>query len=71
MEIKDQVKYKIFNSGAQIAELSPIMSLDHKNISVRTGWQLRRWLTKRERLKLPFHPNSVRCNEGRIGERAR
>jgi len=71
MEIKEQVKYEIFNSGAQIAELTPRMSIDHKNVSVRTGWDLRRWLTKKERFEFPSHVNAVRCNEGRIGERAK
>lgn len=64
----EQCKYEIFNNGAQIAELIPRMSIDHNNIAVRTGWQLKRWLTKKDRLMFPAHPNVVRCNEGRIGE---
>ena len=64
----EKCKYEIFNGGAQIAELVPKMSIDHKNVSVQTGWALKRWLTKKDRFTFPSHPNTVRCNEGRIGE---
>ena len=67
----EQVKYKIFNDGANIAELTPKMSIDHKNIAVQTGWQLKRWLTKKDRLVYQAHNNVARHKEGRVCESKR
>lgn len=48
------IKYKAVNN--QVIEITFTEDATRK-----------RWLRKKERIKLTSHPNLVRCNEGRLG----